>query len=93
MNGTLTPRYTKEEFARRGNEIYERDILPKLKAEDNGHFAAIDIETGDYEIHRDDLAATDLLFARHPDAQIWLRRIGSRYLYRFGYLGQLAEPL
>ncbi len=94
MSGTLTPRYSKEEFARRGDEIYGREILPKLKTEDNGRFVAIDIETGDYEIDREELAATDRLFARHPDAQIWLRRIGSRYLYRFGYHRQVAaEPL
>jgi len=92
VNGTLTPRYSKEEFARRGNEIYDRDILPKLKAEDDGQFVAIDIETGDYEIHRNDLAATDRLFARHPDAQIWLRRVGSRYLYRFGHHRQVEKP-
>lgn len=93
VSGPLTPRYNKEEFARRGDEIYERDILPKLKTEDNGRFVAIDIETGDYEIDREELAATDRLFARHPEAQIWLRRIGSRYLYRFGYHRQVAEPL
>jgi hypothetical protein len=93
VSGTLAPRYSKEEFARRGDEIYDRDILPKLKTEDNGRFVAIDIETGDYEIDRNELTATDRLFARHPDAQIWLRRIGSRYLYRFGYHRQMADPL
>ena len=31
-----TPRYTKEEFARRGDEIYERDVLPQVMPEDEG---------------------------------------------------------
>jgi hypothetical protein len=91
----MIPRYSKEEFARRGDEIYDREILPKLKTEDKGKLVAIDIETGDYEIARDELAACDRLSARHPDAQIWLRRVGSRYVYRFGGYRhrQAVQPL
>jgi hypothetical protein len=77
-------RYPKEEFARRGDEIYERDIEPKLKARDKGKFLAIDIETGEYELDDDELAACDRLRARIPDAQTWLVRVGSRYVHRFG---------
>jgi hypothetical protein len=84
MSGTLAPRYSKEEFARRGDEIYDRDILPYMKPEDDGKAVAIDIETGDYEIDKDELAACHRLRARHPDAQVWMLRVGSRYLYRFG---------
>ncbi len=77
-------RYSKEEFARRGDEIYETQVRPHLKAEDEGKFAAIDIETGTYELAVDELEACDKLNARLPDAQIWLVRVGSRYLHRFG---------
>ena len=35
------PRYSKEEFARRGDEIYERDVLPGLTAADEGKFAPV----------------------------------------------------
>jgi hypothetical protein len=78
------PRYSKEEFARRGDEIYERDVLPCLTAADEGKFALIDIESGDYEVDRDEIAASDRLFARRPDAQVWFRQVGSRYARRFG---------
>ncbi len=78
------PRYSKEEFARRGDEIYDRDIGPHVGAGDEGKFVAIDIETGAYEIDVDELAASDRLLARNPDAQIWLTRVGSRYVRRFG---------
>ncbi len=78
------PRYTKEEFARRGDAIYERDVKPAVEKGDRGKFAAIDIETGAYEVDTDELAASDRLLARVPNAQIWLRRIGSRYARRFG---------
>ena len=79
------PRYSKEEFARRGDEIYDRDISPHVGPDDEGKFVVIDIETGAYEIDRDELAASDRLFARRLDAQIWTRRVGSRYARRFGF--------
>ena len=78
------PRYSKEEFAGRGDEIYERELYPVLEKDNEGKFVAIDIETGAYEIDVDELAASDRLRARVPNAQIWLRRIGSRYARRFG---------
>ena len=78
------PRYSKEEFARRGDAIYERDVRPILKTADEGKFVAIDIETGTYEIDNDELAASNRLLDRLPTAQIWLRRAGSRYARHFG---------
>jgi hypothetical protein len=77
-------RYDKEEFARRGDEIYDAQVRPHLNADDEGKFAAIDVESGAYEIAADELEACDKLSARIPDAQIWLVRVGSRYLHRFG---------
>lgn len=77
-------RYRREEVARRGDEIYEREVVPHLKPADEGKYALIDIETADYEIDRDEIAASDRLLARHPDAQVWMRQIGSRYTRRFG---------
>ncbi len=77
-------RYSKEEIARRGDAIYETDVRPHLQPDDDGKFAAIDIKSGTYEIDVDELAACDRLSARIPGAQIWLVRIGSRYLHRFG---------
>lgn len=80
----LQPRYTKDEFARRGQEIYEREIRPQLKPDAEGKFVAIDIETGSYEIDPDDYTATERLLARNPAAQIWLVRAGDRAAYRIG---------
>jgi hypothetical protein len=78
------PRYSKEEFARRGDTIYEQDIRPMLKPEDDGKFLAIDIETGIYEADRDDWTATKRVLIRNPDAQIWLVRVGEPTAYRIG---------
>lgn len=77
--------YSKEEFARRGDAIYEKEVRPRLDADDDeGKFAAIDIESGEYEVDADELEACDRLRSRLPDAQIWMVRIGSPYVHRFG---------
>jgi hypothetical protein len=76
-------RYDREEVARRGDEIYEREVLPLLSPADEGKYALIDIETADYEIDQDEVAASDRLLARRPDAQVWMRQVGSRYARRF----------
>ena len=78
------PRYSKEEFARLGDTIYESQLRPALEKGNEGKFVAIDIETEAYEIDTDEIAASDRLLASHPDAQTWLRRVGSRYVRRFG---------
>jgi len=78
------PRYSKEEFAQRGEAIYKRDIEPLVRDGEQARFVAIDIETGQYEIDADETAASDRLLARVPNAQTWLRRIGSPYIRRFG---------
>jgi hypothetical protein len=77
-------RYSKEEFARRGDAIYEKDVRPHLKPKDDGKLVAIDIESGAYEMGKDELAVGDKLRARVPDAQIWMVRVGSRYVHSFG---------
>ena len=87
-----TRRYGKEEFARRGDAIYEKQVLPHLKPEDDGKFVAIDIESGSFEIDEDELGACDKLDARIPDSQTWLVRIGSRYLHRFGGRESRSTP-
>jgi len=78
------PNYSKEEFARRGDHIYERHVRPSISVQDEGKFVVVDIETGSFEIDEDELKAADRLVARQPGAQLWLTRIGSRYAHRFG---------
>jgi hypothetical protein len=81
---TLKPRYSKEEFAQRGDQIYATTIQPHLVEQDKGKFVVIDIESGAYEIDEDELAASDRLLAHRPDAQMWTIQVGSRYARRFG---------
>ena len=77
-------RYSREEFASRGQETYEREVRSSLQPGDDGKFVAIDIESGSYEIDRDDYVATERLLSRHPDAQVWLAQVGQPAAYRLG---------
>jgi hypothetical protein len=78
------PGYTTEEVCRRGEEIYQHTIRKIVEARHSGQFLALDIRTGDYEVGPDDLAATDRLLARKPDAVVYGLRIGFPTAYRIG---------
>ena len=64
-------RCSKEEFAQRGNEIYESRIRPQVEEGNRGKIVAIDIETGAFELAKDAMAASRQLLKRQPNAQIW----------------------
>jgi hypothetical protein len=89
---TTKRRYSKEEFARRGDAIYDKKVGPQLKAGDAGKFAAIDIETGEFAVDADELRACRKLRKRIPDAQIWMVRVGSPYVHRIGGREQQEVP-
>jgi hypothetical protein len=82
------PRYSKEEFARRGNEIYESQVRSQVEEGNQGRIVAINIETGAFELADDTITATDRLYERVPDAQPWVIRIGHRAVFRFGSRSQ-----
>jgi hypothetical protein len=44
----------------------------------------MDIETGEFEVDENVVPVTNRLFARLPDAQPWIIRIGHRAVYHFG---------
>ncbi|MBW4539690.1 MAG: hypothetical protein KME43_11190 [Myxacorys chilensis ATA2-1-KO14] len=78
------PRYSKEEFARRGDEIYQSQVRSQVEEGNYGRIVAIDIETGAFEVADNTIVAVDRLYERYPDAQPWVIRIGHRAVYRFG---------
>lgn len=77
-------RYSKDEFARRGEALVESMVRPNLKAADKDKFVAIDIETGEYELDKNEMKALNRLAKRLPDAQIWLVHVTLGYLHRIG---------
>jgi uncharacterized DUF497 family protein len=44
------PRYSKKEFARRGDEIYKSQVRPQVEEGNYGKIVAINIETGAFEV-------------------------------------------
>jgi hypothetical protein len=78
------PRYSKEEFAQRGDALYESEIRSQVEEGNHGKIVAIDIETGAFEVADTSMAAVDRLYEREPDAQPWVIRIGHRAVFRFG---------
>jgi hypothetical protein len=70
------PRYSKEEFARRGNEIYQSQVRPQVEEGNQGRIVAIDIETGAFEV-ADDLDFW--AFSKERAVQIHLKPL--QFLY------------
>ena len=88
----IRPRYGKAEYAQRGDALFEQSIRPHLKNRDADDFVAIDIDSGEFEVDADEDAASDRLKERRPDAQIWVRRIGSRFVRHFGAAQRAVQP-
>ena len=84
------PRFSKDEFMKRGSELYER-IRPQVEEENRGKIVAIDLETGTFEVAADTLHASERLLARCPQAQTWFVRIGYDDLFRIGPRKVLAR--
>jgi hypothetical protein len=81
--------HTDQEIARIAEEIYQRDICPKLMPQDKGKYLTLDIESGDYEVDDDDLSGEKRLRARRPDGVFFGFRIGYTTAYTLG--GGLEE--
>jgi hypothetical protein len=81
---TNNPPRNLDELACLGGQTFDRQVRPALRAEDDGKFVAIDVETGAYEIDEDDYAAVIRLRSRKPGAEIWLTRAGFPAACRIG---------
>jgi hypothetical protein len=74
------------------DEIYRRDIRPKVMPHHKGKFLILDIESGDYEIDEDDLSAEEMLRARRPEGVFFGIRIGYKTAYNLGGTMQEDAP-
>ena len=80
-----TPTRPKEEIARLGKEIYERDIRRQVEAGHVGEVVAIDVESGSWAIDDEVLEAIDRLRGQCPQAiNVFCERVGYRALDSFG---------
>jgi hypothetical protein len=90
MSGEWT-RYTAEETARRGDELYEGEIRARVEAGNHGKVMAIDIETGAYAVADTAVAAAHSVRSQHPGAEVWFVRVGHPALHRLGGLPKLKS--
>ena len=70
------PRFTNQEIADKGEEIYAARLRDVLEKDCFGQVVIIDIETGEYEIGSDSLAANHRALAKHPGAALYGIRVG-----------------
>ena len=77
-------RYSTEEIASRGREIYANRLKPILEPDNIGKFLVIDIETGDYEMDENGEVASQRAHNKNPDGVRFAMRIGHRAWGRIG---------
>ena len=71
-------------IAARGARIYDERLRSILEPAHNGKYVVIDVETGDYELDADHLAASDRAAAKRPGAPLYAARVGFKSLGRVG---------
>lgn len=87
-------RFKAAEIARRGREIYERDIRSEeFDREHDGEFLVVDATTGDYAVDKDDDEAFDRVEERNTDGLFYLMRVGRKSAHRLRHGGDARPPL
>jgi hypothetical protein len=81
---TMQAEMSPEEVARRGETIYQQKLRPRVEQQHFGEFLVVDVLSGNYEIDRDDLKASDRVLAKNPNAVLYGVRIGYPAAYRIG---------
>jgi hypothetical protein len=84
-------RLTGAETVRRGQELYDQRLRNQVEAGNHGKFLVINVETGEYEMDADDLAAAKRAKIRFPNARRLLMRIGHPGAYRLGRRWAMPE--
>ena len=65
-----------DEIVPRGRQIYERFVRPKLGPEHEGSFVVIDVESGDFEVSKNEDEAFARAEEKHPGALFFFSRVG-----------------
>lgn len=79
------PDLSSEEIAQRGEELYQKYVRAQVETTENiGKIITIDLNTGDYEIDKDLLAAYNRLKAKQPKTVTWIERVGYDAVYAIG---------
>ncbi len=74
----------REAFARRAEDYYNRALRAQLEPEHKGEYLYLDVESGDYELDPDKLAAMRRASAKHPGTIFYILRVGYPAVGRIG---------
>jgi hypothetical protein len=79
------PQLPDDEIHRRGQALYDERIRAIVETPENiGKQIVIDVETGDYAIDDNGLAASQRLLSKRPGAPLFGLRIGYNAVYALG---------
>lgn len=78
-----------DEIARRGQARYDREIRATVESEHHGKFLVLEVDSGDYEVDADRIAAAARIRERRPDAPLYVIRIGYAAAVRLGPRGRV----
>jgi hypothetical protein len=84
MADTSNGHLTTDQVVDAGEKIYRECLRDRLEPTHNGECVVIEIQSGDYEVDAQELAALDRARARHPKGRFYLGRVGFPTLYRIG---------
>jgi hypothetical protein len=77
-------RFSGDEIVKRGQAVYDEKIRPQVEPQNKGKFLVINVETGEYEMDADDVAAAKRARLRFPDAPLFSMRVGYPSAYELG---------
>ena len=80
----LQAKYSSEEVVQRGQQLYDTQIRNLVESAHRGEFLVLDIESGEYEMDTDDIAASKRAKAKHPNGILYALRVGFPATYRLG---------
>jgi len=85
------PNYSPNEIVERGRALYDQQIRDRVEAENRGRFLVINVETGEYVLDDDHLAASDRAAAKYPGAPLYAIRVGYPAVGRIGGRGLVQK--
>jgi hypothetical protein len=72
-----------QRFIERAKQAYDDKLAAKLEPEHNGEIVAIEPESGDYFLGKDEIEAADNARSAGHNGPFYFLRVGSRYTHRW----------
>lgn len=87
----VADRAQRHQVIQRGQALYEQVIRARVEPAHSGQFVVLDVETGEYEVDADKVAALNRLLARLPGAVPYVVRAGHMTAVTLGAARRMAS--